>query len=181
MAAFTVKATYHNETRKFSFADASFPTFEQLYKQHPFSCIESSPSPTLSIYLNSCSLLMILSLASSLARRFTLLRSTLVMLRLIRRPWPGALLRFSVFDETPHKSPRLTPSDTLLGSPADASSVDVRASILTESDGADHSSAATVVEPAAEERKHDQSLLHGFPYDAAYPASFVSPHLHGRE
>ncbi|KAL7285558.1 hypothetical protein ACG7TL_000662 [Trametes sanguinea] len=149
MAAFTVKATYHNETRKFSFADASFPTFEQLYKQlyrvfpisHSFylSKLLFSPNDSLARILIGKEV----HSAEEYARHAAPYQG---------RPWPGALLRFSVFDETPHKSPRLTPSDTLLGSSADASSVDVRASILTESDGADHSSAATVVEPAAEER-----------------------------
>ena len=33
MAAFTVKATYRSETRKFSFPDNVFPTYEQLYSQ----------------------------------------------------------------------------------------------------------------------------------------------------
>ncbi|KAI9056980.1 hypothetical protein FKP32DRAFT_1661460 [Trametes sanguinea] len=149
MAAFTVKATYHNETRKFSFADASFPTFEQLYKQlyrvfpisHSFylSKLLFSPNDSLARILIGKEV----HSAEEYARHAAPYQG---------RPWPGALLRFSVFDETPHKSPRLTASDTLLGSSADASSVDVRASILTESDGADHSSAATVVEPAAEER-----------------------------
>ncbi|OSD06218.1 hypothetical protein PYCCODRAFT_1475052 [Trametes coccinea BRFM310] len=149
MAAFTVKATYHNETRKFSFADPSFPTFEQLYKQlyrvfpisHSFylSKLLFSPNDSLARILIGKEV----HSAEEYARHAAPYQG---------RPWPGALLRFSVFDETPHKSPRLTPNDTLLGSSADASSVDVRASILTESDGADHSSAATVVEPAAEER-----------------------------
>ncbi len=33
MAAFTVKATYRSETRKFSFADPVFPSYDQLYSQ----------------------------------------------------------------------------------------------------------------------------------------------------
>ena len=33
MAAFTVKATYRNETRKLSFADDTFPSYEQLTSQ----------------------------------------------------------------------------------------------------------------------------------------------------
>lgn len=33
MAAFTVKATYRSETRKFSFSDPVFPSYEQLYSQ----------------------------------------------------------------------------------------------------------------------------------------------------
>ena len=33
MAAFTVKATYRSETRKFSFSDSAFPSYDQLYSQ----------------------------------------------------------------------------------------------------------------------------------------------------
>lgn len=33
MAAFTVKATYNGETRKFSFSDSRFPSYDQLCKQ----------------------------------------------------------------------------------------------------------------------------------------------------
>ncbi len=33
MAAFTVKATYRSETRKLSFTDNTFPSYEQLYSQ----------------------------------------------------------------------------------------------------------------------------------------------------
>lgn len=33
MAVFTVKATYHNETRKISFPDNVFPTYDKLYSQ----------------------------------------------------------------------------------------------------------------------------------------------------
>ena len=30
---FTVKATYRSETRKFSFPDSSFPTYNQIHEQ----------------------------------------------------------------------------------------------------------------------------------------------------
>ena len=75
MAAFTVKATYRSETRKFSFPDSTFPTYDQLYSQvstpvsprscmmtyrSPHSCIGSSPYPTPSIYPSFSSPLVIL-------------------------------------------------------------------------------------------------------------------------
>ena len=65
MAAFTVKATYRSETRKFSFSDPFFPSYDELYSQvstctsprvrmydlpQPCSCIGFSPYPTPSIY-----------------------------------------------------------------------------------------------------------------------------------
>ncbi|KAI8981131.1 hypothetical protein BD414DRAFT_464073 [Trametes punicea] len=149
MAAFTVKATYRNETRKFSFSDPIFPTYEQLYNQlyrvfpisHSFYLSKLLLSPN-----DSPARILIgkeVHSAEEYARHVAPYQG---------RPWPGALLRFSVFDETPHKSPRLVSDLSLVDVPPSTSSADVRLSIVTESDRASHSSAATVVESAAEER-----------------------------
>ncbi|TFK56841.1 hypothetical protein OE88DRAFT_1730284 [Heliocybe sulcata] len=101
---FTVKATYRNQTRKFTFADhqSFFPTynqiFHQLYRVFPISQsyylskLLFSPSPT------SPNARILLSKEVHNAEDYE---------RAIRqfqgRSWPDALLRFTVFDETPHK------------------------------------------------------------------------------
>lgn len=49
MAAFTVKATYRTETRKFSFSDNVFPTYDQLYKQVRSMQSLTTPSSVLTL------------------------------------------------------------------------------------------------------------------------------------
>ncbi|KAH9920249.1 uncharacterized protein BXZ73DRAFT_104766 [Epithele typhae] len=105
MAAFTVKATYRNETRKFSFPEAHFPTYDQLFSQlyrvfpssHSFylSRVLFSPNPS-----SSARILLGKEVhsAEDYGRCVTHYQG---------RSWPAALLRFSVFDETPHKTPSM--------------------------------------------------------------------------
>ncbi|KAH9929671.1 uncharacterized protein B0H18DRAFT_995683 [Fomitopsis serialis] len=103
---FTVKATYRHETRKFTFPDSShFPSFDQLYDQL-YRVFRISPSFYLSQILFSPNL-------SSAAQRILLGREAHsadeyneYIAPYQGRNWPGALLKFSVYDETPHKSPR---------------------------------------------------------------------------
>ncbi|KAI0274799.1 hypothetical protein BC834DRAFT_1037443 [Gloeopeniophorella convolvens] len=101
---FTVKATYRSETRKFSLLTSSFPTYkeiyDQLYRVFPISN---------SYYLSR--LLFTQSPNAPFARILIGMEahSEEEYERHVRpfrgREWPGALLRFSVFDETPHKVP----------------------------------------------------------------------------
>ncbi|KAI0673673.1 hypothetical protein C8Q78DRAFT_967789 [Trametes maxima] len=148
MAAFTVKATYRNETRKFSFADSIFPTYDQLYSQlyrvfplsHSFYL-----SKLLFSHRNTPTRVLVgkeVHSAEEYARHVA---------PYLGRSWPGALLRFSVFDETPHKSPGIVPTLSLADSVPSGSS-DVRTSVATASDSASLHSTATVVEPAADAR-----------------------------
>lgn len=51
MAAFTVKATYRNETRKFTFPDPVFPTYDQLYRQ----VCPCASRPRIRTYRSTCS------------------------------------------------------------------------------------------------------------------------------
>ncbi|KAI0652399.1 hypothetical protein C8Q79DRAFT_1081591 [Trametes meyenii] len=146
MAAFTVKATYRNETRKFSFADPTFPTYDQLYSQlyrvfplsHSFYL-----SKLLFTHHNTPTRVLVgkeVHSAEEYARHVA---------PYLGRSWPGALLRFSVYDETPHKSPRMVPSLGLVDF-APSGSSDARASVATASESASIHSTATVVEPAAD-------------------------------
>ncbi|TBU25294.1 hypothetical protein BD311DRAFT_700421 [Dichomitus squalens] len=149
MAAFTVKATYRSETRKFSLPDSTFPTYDQLYSQlyrvfpisHSFylSKLLFTPSPT-----SNARILIGKEVHSpeEYDRHVAPYRGG---------SWHGALLRFSVFDETPHKSSTVSPSDTLHDPfPSTPSSHSV-ASATTASTGA---SSPTVVGPAADSRLH---------------------------
>ncbi|KAH9837268.1 uncharacterized protein C8Q71DRAFT_757514 [Rhodofomes roseus] len=105
---FTVKATYRAETRKFTFPDSShFPSFDQLYDQL-YRVFRISPSFYLSQILFSPN-------SSSAAQRILLGREAHsadeyneYIAPYQARSWPGALLKFSVYDETPHKSPTTT-------------------------------------------------------------------------
>ncbi|KDQ63127.1 hypothetical protein JAAARDRAFT_29129 [Jaapia argillacea MUCL 33604] len=98
---FYVKATYRNQTRKFSFPDSAFPSYDQLYNQlyrvfpisHSYylSKLLFSPFPESRILIG-------MECHSSdeydnYVRPFK------------GKSWPGALLRFAVYDETPHKLP----------------------------------------------------------------------------
>ncbi|CDO73092.1 hypothetical protein BN946_scf185007.g146 [Trametes cinnabarina] len=156
MAAFTVKATYHNETRKFSFAETSFPTFEQLYNQlyRVFPISHSFYLSKLLFCPNDSPARILIGKEAHSAEEYARHAAPYQ-----GRSWPGALLRFFVFDETPHKSPHLAPSGGLPESSVNVSNTEEHASILTGSDAADHSSAAAVVEPAAEEHSARRVLL----------------------
>ncbi|KAI0800737.1 hypothetical protein C8Q74DRAFT_1238467 [Fomes fomentarius] len=111
MAVFTVKATYHNETRKISFPDNVFPTYDKLYSQlyrvFPISH---------SFYLSK----LLLSPDSSKPARILIGKEVhsaqeydhyVAPYRGLS--YPRALLRFSVIDETPHKSPSMSVSSSL--------------------------------------------------------------------
>ncbi|KAG1757855.1 hypothetical protein EDB19DRAFT_1901345 [Suillus lakei] len=103
---FTVKATYRNETRKFSFSGTVlFPTYEELYHQlyriFPISH---------SYYLSQ----LIFSPDASKPSRILIGKEVhtaeeySTRIAPLRRRWPNPLLRFSIFDETPHKVPSAT-------------------------------------------------------------------------
>ncbi|KAI0639950.1 hypothetical protein C8Q77DRAFT_1164747 [Trametes polyzona] len=149
MAAFTVKATYRSETRKFTFADPLFPTYDQLYRQlyrvFPISH---------SFYLSKLLFCPKDALGRVLIGKEV--HSEEEYTRHVApyqgRPWPGALLRFSVFDETPHKSPRMAPIISLDDSSAPLSDFDMRESVATESDNTSRRSTATVTESTADVR-----------------------------
>ncbi|OJT04449.1 Protein NBR1 -like protein [Trametes pubescens] len=149
MAAFTVKATYRNETRKFTFADPVFPTYDQLYRQlyRVFPISHSFYLSKLLFAPNNAPSRVLIGKEVHSAEEYT--RHTAPYQG---RSWPGALLRFSVFDETPHKSPHMAPTLTLDESSAPESDVDVRTSVATESDAPSERSTATVVESAADVR-----------------------------
>ncbi|KIP11681.1 hypothetical protein PHLGIDRAFT_10460 [Phlebiopsis gigantea 11061_1 CR5-6] len=114
---FTVKATYRAETRKFTFPDDSFPSFAQLssqlrrhgspaarstqiYKVFPLahayfiSRLIFSPNP------NAPGQSILVGLEAHSAEEYDK-----HVEQYKARFWPGALLRFSVLDETPHKAP----------------------------------------------------------------------------
>ncbi|KAH7914718.1 hypothetical protein BJ138DRAFT_999464 [Hygrophoropsis aurantiaca] len=100
---FTVKATYRSETRKIVFAEkTSFPTYDELYHQlyrvfpishnYYFSKLLFSPDAS------KASRILIGKEVHSAEEYNTCVTP-------LRRSWPNALLRFSIFDETPHKVP----------------------------------------------------------------------------
>ncbi|KIJ66196.1 hypothetical protein HYDPIDRAFT_186653 [Hydnomerulius pinastri MD-312] len=100
---FTVKATYRNETRKFTFAEnVLFPTYEELYHQlyrvFPISH---------NYYLSK----LIFSPDASKPGRILVGKEVHTAeeygsrVAPLRRQWPSPLLRFTIFDETPHKVP----------------------------------------------------------------------------
>lgn len=122
---FTVKATYRNETRKFTFPDSSqFPSFEELYDQvsglvAPAPVVADTRPPQLyrvfgispSFYLSQI-LFSPNASHSPTSQRILLGREAhssdeydehIAPYR--ARSWPGAVLKFSVHDATPHKSP----------------------------------------------------------------------------
>ncbi|KAF9225555.1 hypothetical protein BS17DRAFT_807785 [Gyrodon lividus] len=111
---FTVKATYRNETRKLTFPESVlFPTYEELYHQlyrifpisHNYYLSKLIFSPDASkpgrILIGKE-----VHAAEDYASRVTPLR----------RQWPNPLLRFSIFDETPHKIPSAVSENMLLPS-----------------------------------------------------------------
>ncbi|KZT72898.1 hypothetical protein DAEQUDRAFT_754913 [Daedalea quercina L-15889] len=154
---FTVKATYRNETRKFTFPDSShFPSLDQLYDQL-YRVFRISPSFYLSQILFSPNA----SHSSTASQRILLGREAhnveeynAYIAPYQGRSWPGALLKFSVYDETPHKSP--TTSNNRIS----MLSTDSGHASLTMSEGA---SSATVVDwdhaPRSPSRKGDDRKL----------------------
>ncbi|KAI0778720.1 hypothetical protein BD413DRAFT_116175 [Trametes elegans] len=147
MAAFTVKATYRNETRKLSFPDPLFPTYDQLYSQlyRVFPISHSFYLSKLLLSLDGSSTCILIGKEVHSAEEYG--RHVAPYRGRLR---PGALLRFSVFDETPHKSPRMASSLSLAESSPPSTSSDIRASVANPLDGASQCSTATVVEPAAD-------------------------------
>ncbi|KAI0828967.1 hypothetical protein BC628DRAFT_1482227 [Trametes gibbosa] len=149
MAAFTVKATYRSETRKFSFAEPTFPTYEQLYRQL-YRVFPISHSFYLSKILfapNTSPSRVLIGKEVHSAEEYA--RHTAPYQR---RSWPGALLRFSVFDETPHKSPHMAPVLSLDDSLSSSSALDEHDSVATAPDATSQCTTATVVQPAADVR-----------------------------
>ncbi|KIK99466.1 hypothetical protein PAXRUDRAFT_822705 [Paxillus rubicundulus Ve08.2h10] len=114
---FTVKATYRNETRKFTFPEpVLFPTYEELYHQlyrvfpisHNYYLSKLIFSPDASkpgrILIGKE-----VHLAEDYNSRVTPLR----------RLWPNPLLRFSIFDGTPHTIPSVVSGNmSLLDGPS---------------------------------------------------------------
>ncbi|KAG2120598.1 uncharacterized protein F5147DRAFT_662586 [Suillus discolor] len=107
---FTVKATYRNETRKFSFSGTVlFPTYEELYQQlyrifpisHNYYLSKLIFSPDVS----KTSRILIGKEVHNAEEYNTRIAP-------LRRRWPNPLLRFSIFDETPHKAPSATVEDS---------------------------------------------------------------------
>ncbi|KAG1749735.1 uncharacterized protein EDB91DRAFT_1109400 [Suillus paluster] len=107
---FTIKATYRNETRKFSFPEkVLFPTYEELYHQlyriFPISH---------NYYLSK----LIFSPDASKPSRILIGKEVhtaeeyRTRIAPLRRRWPNPLLRFSIFDETPHKAPSSAVEDS---------------------------------------------------------------------
>ncbi|KAF8140511.1 hypothetical protein EV363DRAFT_1393414 [Boletus edulis] len=100
---FTVKATYRNETRRFTFPESIFfPTYNelhhQLYRVFPISH---------NYYLSR----LIFSPDASKPGRILIGKEIHSAedydprVAPLRRLWPNPLLRFTIFDETPHKVP----------------------------------------------------------------------------
>ncbi|GBE77445.1 hypothetical protein SCP_0103200 [Sparassis crispa] len=111
---FTVKATYRSETRKFSFADpAVFPSFEQLFHQlyRVFPISHSYYLSKLLFSPNSNNQRILIGMEAHSADEYNAHIAPYQ-----GREWPGALLRFSVYDETPHKSPSASNSSLLVPS-----------------------------------------------------------------
>ncbi|KAF5323400.1 hypothetical protein D9611_005624 [Ephemerocybe angulata] len=101
---FTVKATYRGETRKLSFPyTSSFPTFtelcNQLYRVFP---INNSYYLTRLLYSPNANNPARILLASEVHNQD---QYEDAVKGLSGRVYPNALLRFSVFDDTPHKQP----------------------------------------------------------------------------
>ncbi|KAL0951646.1 hypothetical protein HGRIS_008326 [Hohenbuehelia grisea] len=101
---FTVKATYRGQTRKFSFADNRyFPTFDQLcnqlYRVFPISQNYYLSKLLFSADSDKPSRILIAKEVHSAADYEDCLKP------LKLQSWPNALLKFTVYDETPHKAP----------------------------------------------------------------------------
>ncbi|OCH89566.1 hypothetical protein OBBRIDRAFT_794149 [Obba rivulosa] len=101
--SFTVKATYGYETRKFVFDHPSFPSYEQLYNQL-YKIFPSSNSYYLSRLLFSPSSSYERILIGMEAHSAEEYNTHIAPYQ--GRQWPGALLRVTVYDETPHKLAR---------------------------------------------------------------------------
>ncbi|KAK0466362.1 uncharacterized protein EV420DRAFT_1261217 [Desarmillaria tabescens] len=102
---FTVKATYRGETRKFTFADThAFPSFLQLYNQLYRVFPHLSHSYFLSKLLfspNSSASRILVAREVHSADEY---KSAISNPSLVGR-WPSPMLKFSVFDQSPHKPP----------------------------------------------------------------------------
>ncbi|GJE89466.1 ZZ-type zinc finger-containing protein [Phanerochaete sordida] len=148
---FTVKATYRAETRRFTFPEDTFPSYDklatQIYKVFPsanayyLSKLIFSPNP-----LAPGQSILIGLEAHSTAEYDK------HVAQFQGRPWPGAMLKFLVYDETPHKRPSASSasqsrpvsmltdvtsaSDTVVGS--DIPETPTTAPVLMDSKSADH-------------------------------------------
>ncbi|TFK95036.1 hypothetical protein K466DRAFT_508551 [Polyporus arcularius HHB13444] len=148
MAAFTVKATYRSETRKLSFTDNTFPSYEQLYSQlyRVFPISHSFYLSKLYFSHNTASPGRILigkevHSASDYDHHVA---------PYLGRSWPGALLRFTVVDDTPRKSIQVPSSSAVSGVLDDT----VSEAMSHASPASTSASSATVVGPAAEPYSH---------------------------
>ncbi|KAK0208907.1 hypothetical protein DFS33DRAFT_1306348 [Desarmillaria ectypa] len=102
---FTVKATYRGETRKFTFTDTyAFPSFIQLYNQlyrvfphlsHSYFLSKLLFSPNSS----ASRILVAREVHSADEYKVAISNPSLV------GTWSSPMLKFSVFDESPHKQP----------------------------------------------------------------------------
>ncbi|TFK77453.1 hypothetical protein BDN72DRAFT_873746 [Pluteus cervinus] len=104
---FTVKATYRGETRKFSFQDINtFPSFSQLCNQL-YRVFPISHSYHLSKLLFSPDALKPARILLSKEVRAEVDYQECIA-PYSAKAWPNALLRFTVYDETPHKTPSMS-------------------------------------------------------------------------
>ncbi|TDL28067.1 hypothetical protein BD410DRAFT_835311 [Rickenella mellea] len=106
---FYVKATYHGETRKFTFGDSTFPSYiqicNQLYRVFPING---------SYYLSKllfCPLEGSRVLVGMEAHNEAQYNGFIAPFA--GRAWPDGLLKFSIYDETPHKLPLLAPPPSI--------------------------------------------------------------------
>ncbi|KAI0699389.1 hypothetical protein C8T65DRAFT_581265 [Cerioporus squamosus] len=149
MAAFTVKATYRGETRKLSFSDNAFPSYEQLCSQlyrvfpisHSFYLSRLLFSPNTASF-GRISIGKEVHSASDYDSHVA---------PYLGRSWPGALLRFTVVDETPRKAVRM-PSNAVPSAFGDTASETM--SHVSSTPASTSASSATVVGPAAEPYPH---------------------------
>ncbi|EMD32629.1 hypothetical protein CERSUDRAFT_118662, partial [Gelatoporia subvermispora B] len=145
--SFTVKATYGGETRKLVFDNPSFPSYEQLYNQL-YKVFPSSNSYYLTRLLfspTSSFERILLGMEARCAEEYNIHIAPYQ-----GRQWPGALLRVTVCDETPHKAARRGDASNRASM---AFSVDSELSAATMTTGG--ASTATAVEGNAPSRNED--------------------------
>ncbi|KAI3622325.1 zz type zinc finger domain-containing protein [Moniliophthora roreri] len=108
---FTIKATYRNETRKFNFADTNaFPSFHELYLQlyRVFPISHNYYLSKLLFSPDSSKSRILLAKEVHSAEEYDR-----CIAQYGGRSWVNPLLKFSVYDETPHKLPNMSSASDL--------------------------------------------------------------------
>jgi next-to-BRCA1 protein 1 len=122
---FTVKATFRNETRRFTFENALFPSFEELYEQvlisAPLRHTHSPPSLKLTrvfpitrafylsrIFFTQSNGTVLIGVQAESEEKYN---TYIAPYR--HNTWPDALLRFSVHDDTVENGASSLPSSPL--------------------------------------------------------------------